>query len=267
LLLGALCPDIASAENIDPDSDGSQYAYGENVGWVNAEPSGDGGPGMDVDNFELTGWIWGENFGWISLSCGNTSSCGSVSYGVTHDSFGVLSGFGWAENVGWVNFRPAGGGVTIETSTGSLGGHAWGENIGWISFNCGNTATCTSVDYKVKTGWTCTAAPPIDTPFLAVAKAGADAVLTWAPMADAGRFDIVQGGIESLRSSLSTSACAANDHIGTTVTVPDVPPAGDGFWFLVRAVNCGGNGTYNSPGADQVGDRDAEIDASTDACL
>ena len=29
----------ASAENIDPYDDGSQYAYGENVGWLNFEPS------------------------------------------------------------------------------------------------------------------------------------------------------------------------------------------------------------------------------------
>ncbi len=27
------------AENIDPYEDGSQYAYGENVGWLNFEPS------------------------------------------------------------------------------------------------------------------------------------------------------------------------------------------------------------------------------------
>ena len=33
------------AENIDPDNDGSQYAWGENVGWMNLEPGGDGGPG------------------------------------------------------------------------------------------------------------------------------------------------------------------------------------------------------------------------------
>ena len=30
---------VAYAENIDPNEDGSQYAYGENVGWVNFEPS------------------------------------------------------------------------------------------------------------------------------------------------------------------------------------------------------------------------------------
>ncbi|MDY6950446.1 MAG: hypothetical protein SWE60_02960, partial [Thermodesulfobacteriota bacterium] len=35
-------------ENIDPDNDDSQYAWGENVGWINLEPEGDGGPGVEV---------------------------------------------------------------------------------------------------------------------------------------------------------------------------------------------------------------------------
>ena len=36
LALLLLAPAPALAENIDPDEDGSQYAYAENVGWVNA---------------------------------------------------------------------------------------------------------------------------------------------------------------------------------------------------------------------------------------
>jgi len=36
LLLGTVS--VGFAENIDPNEDGSQYAYGENVGWVNFEP-------------------------------------------------------------------------------------------------------------------------------------------------------------------------------------------------------------------------------------
>ena len=38
LLFTALC----LAENIDPDNAGRQYAYGENVGWVNFEATGAG---------------------------------------------------------------------------------------------------------------------------------------------------------------------------------------------------------------------------------
>ena len=83
------------AENIDPDDDDSQYAYGENVGWLNAEPSGDGGPGVEVTDSNLTGYIWAENIGWVSLSCENTSSCATVDYGVTNNGYGKLSGYAW----------------------------------------------------------------------------------------------------------------------------------------------------------------------------
>ena len=89
-----------NAENIDPDDNGSQYTYCENVGWLNAEPLGDGGPGVEVDAGELTGYLWAENVGWISLSCLNSGGCDTaVDYGATYDENGVLSGFAWAENV------------------------------------------------------------------------------------------------------------------------------------------------------------------------
>ena len=103
-LVGGLAAGPTWAENIDPNNDDSQFAFGENVGWFNAEPSGNGGPGVEVSDTELTGWLWAENVGWVSLSCVNTSSCATVNYGVTNDGAGNLSGFGWAENVGWISF-------------------------------------------------------------------------------------------------------------------------------------------------------------------
>jgi len=118
---------IASAENIDPHNDSSQYAYGENVGWLNFEPNiAEPNVGATVTSEKLTGFIWAENIGWINLS--------PVSYGgVTNDGSGNLSGYAWGENVGWINFSPNYGGVTIDFD-GSFGGWAWGENIGWINF-------------------------------------------------------------------------------------------------------------------------------------
>src|SRR3972149_2461077 len=83
------------AENIDPLNDGSRYAWGENIGWINFKPSQ--GPGLTVTDTGVTGYAWGEN-------------------------------------IGWINFSPAFGGVTINPTTGVLGGYAWGENVGWISF-------------------------------------------------------------------------------------------------------------------------------------
>src|SRR5262249_9114485 len=96
----------SAAENIDPGGTGAQFAYVANAGWWNAEPSGNGGPGINVTDSALTGYIWSANLGWISLSCQNTASCGTVNYGVQNDGAGHLSGFAWSPNVGWINFRP-----------------------------------------------------------------------------------------------------------------------------------------------------------------
>ena len=94
------------AENIDPYDDDSQYAYGENVGWLNFEPSQ--GPGVHVYSDRVEGYVWAENIGWINLS---PSSYG----GIINDGIGNLSGYAWGENVGWINFNPTNGGVTIDS--------------------------------------------------------------------------------------------------------------------------------------------------------
>jgi hypothetical protein len=248
---------VAAAENIDPANNNSQLAWAENVGWLNAEPSGNGGPGIQVNDFNLTGWMWGENIGWISLSCQDTSSCGAITYGVAHDSFGVLSGFAWAENAGWINFAPSTAGVTFDPGTGDFAGYAWGENVGWVGFNCTNTASCATGAYKVTTGWTCTAAAPAGIPLLTLAKSGGDAVISWQATGAAGRHDVVRGSLGILKGS---------NQSGTSLSFGGTPTEGAGFWLLVRAVNCGGNGTYDSGGTTQIGVRDAEIAASTNHC-
>ena len=119
-----LLPIVALARNIDPDNDGSQYACGENVGWINFEPSQ--GEGVTVTNSAVTGKAWVENIGWINLS--------PTTGGVANDGNGNLSGYAWGENVGWINFSPSGAGVKIDPATGVFSGYAWGENIGWINF-------------------------------------------------------------------------------------------------------------------------------------
>jgi len=109
-------------DNVDPGDLGAQYAWGENIGWVNAEPQGDGGPGMTVSDDRLTGWMWSENAGWISLSCENTSSCSDNGYGVVNDGKGNLSGHAWGENLGWISFGSGGGGdCCIDNGTPGCG--------------------------------------------------------------------------------------------------------------------------------------------------
>ncbi|HXH23922.1 MAG TPA: hypothetical protein VNI78_01660 [Vicinamibacterales bacterium] len=150
-LIGAVVS-LVRAENIDPNNDSSQFAWGENVGWINAEPAG--GSGVTVSGSKLTGYMWGENIGWINMHCENNNYCATVDYGVLNDGTGTLSGYAWGENVGWISFScentnscgTSNYGVTIDPATGIFSGFAWGENIGWISFS--DTAP---VAYKVQT--------------------------------------------------------------------------------------------------------------------
>jgi uncharacterized repeat protein (TIGR01451 family) len=152
----------ASGENVDPSNLGEQYAYGENAGWVNLEPLGDGGPGVEVASSGLSGWMWGENIGWCSLSCADTGSCAGVAYGVTNDGSGTLAGFAWCENAGWLSFScantascaSAAYGVTIDPATGLFSGEAWFENLGWIRFGSSGAAP-----YAIVTAWRAAANP------------------------------------------------------------------------------------------------------------
>jgi len=102
------------------------YAWGENIGWINFNPSQ--GEGVTVTDSAVTGYAWGENVGWINLS--------PTYGGVTNDGSGNLSGYAWGENVGWINFNPTGSQVIIDGSTGNFSGYAWGENVGWVNFGC-----------------------------------------------------------------------------------------------------------------------------------
>jgi hypothetical protein len=142
------------AENIDPYEDGSQYAYGANVGWVNCEPNiADANAGAQVSSEKLTGFIWIANIGWVSLSCENTKSCRRVSYGVVNDGAGNLSGYAWSANAGWISFscentescKDVKYSVTID-GDGIFHGWTYGQNIGWIHFQ-----SATPVKYQVQT--------------------------------------------------------------------------------------------------------------------
>ena len=144
-----LLASLALAENIDPNEDGSQYAYGENVGWLNFEPNVPGDPcdwGVTVSDTELTGFIWAENIGWLNL-------WPAVYGGVFNDGTGQLSGYAWGQNVGWINFEPNVPndsnyyGVTID-SNGTFSGWAYGQNIGWIHLRSEEP-----IVYKVQTSW------------------------------------------------------------------------------------------------------------------
>jgi glucose/arabinose dehydrogenase len=92
----------------------------------------------------------------------------------------------------------------------------------------------------------------------------------WTSVAGASNYDIVRGGIQQLASSGLTAAvqlCLGSGMAGTThAPDPTMPPIGKGFWYLVRANNCGVHGTWDSGAASQIAPRDAAINASPFAC-
>lgn len=270
----ALLSSVALAENVDPIGADEQYAWSENAGWLNAQPLGPGGPGMQVDDFWVTGWIWAENLGWINLNCQNNGTCDAAGYGVSNNGLGVLEGFAWSENAGWINFRPLGWasiGVEIDPATGAFTGWAWGENIGWVNFDMAALGGA-----GIRTSWSCdpVPVPPHGSPDLLLARIGEKTQLTWTPVPGASAFDVVRGRIGLLRDSggdfsVAEVRCAWRRTRATSLvsaSTSENPPPGDGFWFLVRGANCGGPGTYDTAGPGQQGARDAEIQASGGDC-
>jgi hypothetical protein len=256
----------ALAENIDPEDGDQQWLWGENVGWINASPLGFLGNGMQIDDLAVSGWLYGENIGWISLSCVNTGSCAAVDYGVVNDGFGNLSGYAWGENVGWINFGPLFSGLYVNPLTGAISGSAWGENVGWITI----PPLPPPVPYTyLQTSW-CqgTLGPPAGTPFLTVDRTGAQTELSWTAVAEAGWYDVAYGDVQVLRDSggefdFATGGCQVGKVAGTSHQFTGGDPLpGAATWYVVRAVNCKGYGTYDSGAPSQVGSRDVEITAS-----
>src|SRR5262245_44618934 len=91
----------------------NKLAFGENIGWTNWRDAGSpsGTQGVQVHETFLSGFVWGENVGFINLGDGSPAN-GSTYANTSGADFGVnlnpgtrvLSGLGWGENVGWINF-------------------------------------------------------------------------------------------------------------------------------------------------------------------
>lgn len=112
---------------------------------------------------------------------------------------------------------------------------------------------------------------PAGTPTLTVERSADHALLSWTAVADATAYDVVRGDPSSLRGTggdfgAAVQGCVADDRTTTSLAVPDMPSPGRMFFFLVRGVNCGGAGTYDSGTSGQTGFRDTGIAASGSGC-
>ncbi len=121
-----------------------------------------------VEDSGLSGYIWGESFGWVVLNCANTvasgggagSGCSSTNgnFKVANDGEGNLSGYAWGNATGWISFNCSNATpnncatndnfkVTINSS-GQFSGHAWSQNFGWIKFDCSLSTSCVTTDWR-----------------------------------------------------------------------------------------------------------------------
>jgi hypothetical protein len=107
---------------------------------------------------------------------------------------------------------------------------------------------------------------------LAVAATLDGTELSWAAVPGAAGYDIVRGLVSVLEATAgsftaATESCLANDLAATSVVDPGLPAEGEAFWYLVRAVGCGGPGSYDSSGPGEVtGQRDPGIALSGERC-
>lgn len=84
------------------------------------------------------------------------------------------------------------------------------------------------------------------------------------------RGDVSRGLLSTLHANggnfaTSTQPCLGNDQLNSFTDV-SIPPLGDGFWYVSRAVNCAGVSTYDDGSPSQKPGRNAGILASPGTC-
>ncbi len=90
-------------------------------------------------------------------------------------------------------------------------------------------------------------------------------LIGWDPTLDADTYDIVRGDLDVLISTAgdfraALLSCVEPGSFDTTSSDTFDPSAGQGFFYLARAVNAtGGGGSYGTNGVGQVDSRNAEI--------
>lgn len=123
-----------AATTIDP---ANKYAYGANIGWINA--AGDTANGAVIGEAFCSGYLYAANCGWISLGDGTPAdgqayaNDSATDFGVNHDGAGNLTGFAYGANIGWINFEQTYGQPQVDLITGAMSGYAYAANVGWIN--------------------------------------------------------------------------------------------------------------------------------------
>jgi len=93
--------------------------------------------------------------------------------------------------------------------------------------------------------------------------------LNWSTASGASSYDVIRGTLSVLRGggfATATDVCLGNHVADTFLSDTHVPAEGDADWFLIRAFNPCGTGTYDDGTPSQSASREAGIAASPNAC-
>jgi hypothetical protein len=101
--------------------------------------------------YNVHGWLWSSNIGWISLNCSDMEGMGYTvpKFGVSQDLSGNWIGYGWSSNVGWTKFDagcPSGASGHCNTKMTTIGTEK--GLVGWAKFSSASGATDSGWD-----GW------------------------------------------------------------------------------------------------------------------
>src|ERR1017187_9141649 len=138
VLFGWAASQLRAATTIDTNN---AYAYGANIGWVNA--FADGTNGAVIGQFYCTGYIYSANVGWISLGASNGPANGYAYSNIASNDWGVnnvggsgqLAGTAYGANIGWITFEQTFGLPQVNLHNGQLTGYAYSANVGWITLS------------------------------------------------------------------------------------------------------------------------------------
>ena len=98
LLFGLISPFVQAA----PISPTDKYAWSDQVGWINFNPTNGG---VDISDTTLTGSAWSDNHGWINLQPTTSGVDNTVVDDISLGCIGDLSGQAWNTHLGWLDFE------------------------------------------------------------------------------------------------------------------------------------------------------------------
>ncbi|HUD70719.1 MAG TPA: PQQ-dependent sugar dehydrogenase [Dongiaceae bacterium] len=108
--------------------------------------------------------------------------------------------------------------------------------------------------------------PPASVPEVTVD----EGLLTCAEVPGATGYDLLYGHLGDPNgtpfTATATLGCVGAGVAAGSVQFLEEPAPGEGFWFVVRARDCAGPGSYDAGDPEQVGSRDVELDAAPNGC-